>query len=172
MARLNVVEKTAANGKQAELLGMVEKKLGRVPNMLGTLAQAPAALEAYLVLSETLGGGQLDAGTREQIALTVGSENDCGYCLAAHTAIGKMVGLNDEQVASAKRADATDSKTAAILGFAKALTENRGHVSDAVLSELRAEGVSEGEIAEVVANVSLNIFTNYFNHVADPEIDF
>jgi alkylhydroperoxidase family enzyme len=48
----------------------------------------------------------------------------------------------------------------------------RGHVSDEDLQALRDEGFSDGDITEVVANVALNIFTNYFNHVADPEIDF
>ena len=35
-----------------------------------------------------------------------------------------------------------------------------------------AAGFSEGEVAEIVANVALNIFTNYFNHVAETEVDF
>ena len=33
-------------------------------------------------------------------------------------------------------------------------------------------GYTDGEIAEIIANVALTTFTNYFNTVADTEIDF
>ncbi len=33
-------------------------------------------------------------------------------------------------------------------------------------------GFGDDAIAEIVAGVALNIFTNYFNHVADTDIDF
>ena len=41
-----------------------------------------------------------------------------------------------------------------------------------ILQELRDHGFTDGDLAEVVANVALNIFTNYFNHVAETDIDF
>ncbi len=37
---------------------------------------------------------------------------------------------------------------------------------------VRGAGFSEGEIAEILAHVALNVFTNYFNVAADVEIDF
>jgi AhpD family alkylhydroperoxidase len=40
----------------------------------------------------TSGSGALSAHLREQIALTVGQANECGYCIAAHSAIGQKVG--------------------------------------------------------------------------------
>jgi hypothetical protein len=36
----------------------------------------------------------------------------------------------------------------------------------------RRAGLSDGEIAEAVANVVLGIFTNYFNIVAETSVDF
>ena len=44
--------------------------------------------------------------------------------------------------------------------------------SDSALENVRKAGYSDGEITEIVANVALNIFTNYFNHVAQTEVDF
>jgi alkylhydroperoxidase family enzyme len=58
------------------------------------------------------------------------------------------------------------------LKFARSVIENRGAVSDADLQAVKSAGFSEGEIAEVIANVALNIFTNYFNETAKTEIDF
>ncbi len=39
-------------------------------------------------------------------------------------------------------------------------------------SSMRLKPKSEAEIVETLAHVGLNLFTNYFNHVANTEIDF
>ncbi|TWT80398.1 hypothetical protein CA13_18140 [Planctomycetes bacterium CA13] len=83
-----------------------------------------------------------------------------------------MVGLTADQVRRARLGGAEDTKVNAILEFTSHLIEKRGHVSDDDLAALRSVGVSDGEIAEIVANASLNLFTNYVNHVAQTEIDF
>ena len=48
----------------------------------------------------------------------------------------------------------------------------RGEVSDADLQQARARGLNDSDIVETIANVALNIFTNYVNHVAQTAIDF
>ncbi|NRQ34854.1 hypothetical protein HII36_23910 [Nonomuraea sp. NN258] len=52
------------------------------------------------------------------------------------------------------------------------MVSDRGGVSDADLKAAREEGLSDGEIAEVVANVALNVFTNYIDTTADTDIDW
>jgi hypothetical protein len=59
-----------------------------------------------------------------------------------------------------------------VIRFARKVVDQRGQVSDADIAGVRAAGLNDGAIAEVVANVALNIFTNYFNHVAETDIDF
>ena len=171
-ARLKPVDPATATGKAKELLDAVQAKMGMTPNMMKTLANAPAALEAYLAFSGALGGGQLDARLREQIALAVGEANRCEYCLSAHTLIGKMVGLNETEVAAARQSTSSDPKTEAALHFAHQVVANRGEVTDEDVRRVREAGYTEGEVAEIVANVALNIFTNYFNHVSQPAVDF
>ena len=56
--------------------------------------------------------------------------------------------------------------------FAKKLSANRGNVTDEELAEVRKAGCSDEEILEIITAVSLNLFTNYVNHVADTAIDF
>lgn len=173
MSRIQPLNPQDAAGKTKELLGMVEKKLGMVPNMMRTLANAPAALEAYLTLSGTLGqASSLGGVVREQIALTVGQLNKCQYCVSAHTVLAGKAGVGEEAIKNARQGISTDPKINAILGFAKNLAQNNGNISDEELSSLKSVGVSDKEILEVIAEVSLNIMTNYFNHVADTEIDF
>ncbi len=172
MPRLHQIAPEAATGKAKELLDAVKGKLGLVPNITRAMANSPAVLEGYLGLSGALGKGSLSAKSREQIALAVGQANRCDYCLAAHSAIGKMVGLTPDQILDSRRGTAIDPKTDAVIRFARKVVDERGQVSDADIAEVRAAGLDDGAIAEVVANVALNIFTNYFNHVAETDIDF
>ena len=172
MSRIHQINPQSATGKAKELLDAVQSKLGLVPNMTRAMANSPAVLDGYLSLSGALSKGALSAKSREQIALAVAQANECEYCLAAHSAIGKMVGLSVDQILDSRRGTSVDPKTDAIIQFARQVVDQRGLVSDANIAQVRAAGLDDGAIAEIVANVALNIFTNYFNHVAETEIDF
>ncbi|QDU30781.1 Alkyl hydroperoxide reductase AhpD [Anatilimnocola aggregata] len=172
MSRIHQIVPESATGKAKELLDAVKGKLGLVPNMTRAMANAPAVLEGYLSLSGALGKGALSAKDRERIALAVGQANGCEYCLAAHSTIGKMVGLTADQILDSRRGTSVESKSAAIVQFARQVLDKQGRLSDADLADARIAGLDDAAIAEVVGNVALNIFTNYFNHVAATDIDF
>lgn len=172
MSRLQTLEPQNAPEKSQELLQQLKSKIGMTPTMMRALANSPAALKSYMRFSEALSEGELSKKEREQIALAVGQANRCDYCLAAHSAIGKMVGLNPDEIRDSRLGSAVDRRAGAIVRFATQIVEKQGRVSDEDLDRAREVGLSDGEIAEIVAATSLNIFTNYFNHVADPEIDF
>ena len=172
MQRITAVNPAEATGKAKQLLDGVHAKLGMTPNLMKTMATSPAVLEAYLGFGAALGTGTLDARFREQMALTVAQANSCEYCLSAHTTIGKMVGLTPEEIAASRGAHSQDAKRDAGLQFAQTLVVQRGEVSDQAMADVRAAGYADGELAEIVANVAINIFTNYFNHVARTDVDF
>ena len=172
MSRIHQIVPESATGKAKELLDAVKGKLGLVPNMTRAMANAPAVLEGYLSLSGALGKGALSAKDRERIALAVGQANGCEYCLAAHSTIGKMVGLTADQILDSRRGTSVESKSAAIVQFARQVLDKQGRLSDADLADARIAGLDDAAISEVVGNVALNIFTNYFNHVAATDIDF
>lgn len=172
MSRITALDPATTTGKSAELFTAVKSKLGMVPNLMRTLGHSPAALEAYLGFSATLGHGVLPAKVREQIALTVAETNACDYCLAAHSLIGKGAGLSPDAILAARRIEAADPRVDALLKFAAKVVEARGLVSDDALAAVRAAGVSDAEVIETVAHVALNILTNYLNHVAQTTVDF
>jgi len=172
MQRINALNPAEATGKAKQLLDAVQAKLGMTPNLIKTLAAGPAALEGYLNFSSALATGHLDAKFREQIALAVAQANSCEYCLSAHTAIGRMVGLKADEIARSREAHSSDAKRDAGLQFVQTLVVQRGVVSDLALAQVKAAGFSDGDIAEIVANVAINILTNYFNHVARTDVDF
>lgn len=170
MPRLNVVDPAQATGKVKEIFDGPLK--GKHLNIFKGLANSPAALQAYLGIAGGLKAGELSAGEREIIALTIGQLNDCNYCLAAHTTLGKMAGLSEEQMIGSRRGRIEEPKLNALAVFARSLHERRGFVTDDELQAVRSGGYNDGQITEIVANYALNILTNYFNHVNDTEIDF
>lgn len=173
MNALPLVDPATATGPAADLLAAVKKSLGVVPNMTKAMANSPALLEGYIGLNGALNGGVLPVATRESIALAVGQENSCNYCLSAHTYLGEHVAkMSGDAILDARGASADDPKTAAILALAVAVTRGRGQVDADTLARVRAAGVADAEIAETVGHVALNVLTNYFNILAEVEIDF
>ena len=83
-----------------------------------------------------------------------------------------MLGLTPAHLEAASTADCTDPQIAAALHFAQQLVQNQGHVSDDDVAKVREAGYGDAEIAEIVGHVALNVFTNYFNTVAQTEVDF
>jgi len=145
---------------------------GKTFNIFKTMAHSTAALDGYLGLSGALGKGVLDGKEREVIQLAIGQANNCDYCQAAHTAIGKGAGLTEAQTIEARRGTLADAKLDALAKFALKLHEKRGFVSDADLASFKDAGYNEAAVAEVVANYALAVYTNYFNHVNQTAIDF
>ncbi|MCA1616388.1 MAG: peroxidase-related enzyme [Acidobacteria bacterium] len=172
MPRLQPVDPQAATGRTRELLDAVQQKFGRVPNITRLLANSPEALDGYLSFSAALAKGRLDPQLRERIAIAVAGANRCDYCLSAHTEAGKMVGLSPEELAAAQRGESSGEREAAALRFAMKVVRERGWVADEDVAALRQAGFDDGAITEIVAAVVLNVFTNYFNHVAETEVDF
>ncbi len=172
MNRIPLVDPAEADGKAKILLDAVQEKLGVTPNMTRAMANAPAVLAAYLGFSQALAGGRLDAKTREALALTVAGINGCRYCASAHTAVGRGLGVPADELAANLDGRSADPRLDAVLDFAAALTERRGRVSDTEIAALRLAGVSDGEMAEIIAVVALNFFTNLFNIASETEVDF
>ena len=162
-----------AEGKAAELLSMVQKKMGRVPNMMKTLANSPAALELYLNMSSVLGGSSLNLQDRERLALLAANKGDCQYCDKAHSAIAAGVAkVAPSEIAAARDGHSENATSQALLQFSAALIEKRGHVSDAEFKQAKDAGLSDAQILDVIAVTCFNLYTNYVNHVTNPDIDF
>jgi len=129
------------------LLAAVHKQLGVVPNLMKLVGNSPAALEGYLSLNGALGKGAIGAKTGERIALAIAEINGCGYCLSAHTYLGKNVAkLDDIEIAANRNGTSSDPKAAAAVRFAAKVALERGHVSDADVRAVKAAGFSDAEI--------------------------
>lgn len=172
MNRINPVTPEKATGKTKELFDGIKTKLGRVPNVFQLMGNSPAALEGYLNFSGALANGVLDPKLRELIAITVAETNVCEYCLSAHMAIGKSIGMTDAELSMAREQRSENPKFNAGLRFVRIMVTSRAEMNDTDLNDLKEAGFNDAEIAEVIANVALNLYTNYFNHITQPEVDF
>jgi len=170
--RIATLDPETTTGKSKELFTAVQNKLGFIPNLIKVFGNSPATLQTYLSLGELTASGNFSNKFREQLALTIAEENDCNYCLSAHTAIGKMNGLSEEEIIASRKSQAKEAKKQAGLQFAKSVTKNRGKVTTEELKTIKEAGYSDEDILEIVLNVVSNTLTNYVNHIANTEIDF
>jgi uncharacterized peroxidase-related enzyme len=170
MARLTSV----ISGIERKPLGQPSAQSPLAPdcNFLHLLANSPAALNAYTAWAAALTQGQLTPRQRELLALTVAEINGARYCLSAHYALARQLGLDEDEIRAARHAIATDRQTQAMLRFAQVVATQRGEISDADFQSFRQAGFTDALVTEVISNIALNIFTNYFNSVARTEVDF
>jgi uncharacterized peroxidase-related enzyme len=136
------------------------------------MANSPASLRAYILADAALVRGRLTARQREQVALAVAEINSCAYSLSAHYETGKRLGLTHDQMQLARNATATDPKAEMMLRFTQAVVLQGGEISEDDFQALVKAGFTNEQIVEIVANIALNIFSNYFNTVAKTEVDF
>lgn len=172
MNRIQPVTQENASSQVKPQLEQLQKKMGRVPNIFLNMANSPQTLNAFMALSDIVEKTSLSKELKADLALVVAETNKCNYCLSAHSAIAKAMGIAEQDILNARKGQASDKKNEAILKFAKSVVQKHGDASEQEVSNLKAQGVTDQEICEIVLVITLNNFTNYFNKVVDTEIDF
>ncbi len=173
MSRIPVHTVDTAPEDSRDPLKALEAKFGKVLNIHGEMAHSPVVLHAYAALQRVIADhGTFDPRTREAIALAVGNVDRCGYCQSAHTMAAKAAGLNQDQTV-AIREDRVhfDPKLAALLAVTREATANVGEVHDATWQRALDAGWTDTELTELSVHVGLNLFTNYFNHLVETDLD-
>lgn len=136
--------------------------------VMQTMANSSTALTGYLALDSALSAGTIDVLLRQQIALVVAETNACSQCIQDHTAASRILGMDEATIRAARQASSGNPKVEAALQFARKVAEYRGEVTDEEFDRMRRAGYSNEEIAEIIANVVLSIYANYFNIIAQP----
>jgi uncharacterized peroxidase-related enzyme len=175
MTMMSRLPRIQANGATSELKRSLKNsrlKLDEAPRFLQVMANSPASLRAYLRADAALVRGQLTPRQRQQVALTVAEINGSSYSLSAHYDTGKSLGLTHEEMELARNAAAADPKADTMLRFTRSVVLQRGDISDEDFQALGKAGFNDAQIIEIVANIALNIFSNYFSSVAKTEVDF
>ncbi|MGW5875115.1 carboxymuconolactone decarboxylase family protein [Nocardiopsis terrae] len=172
MPNVHLVEHESATDGVKDQLDQIHAAFGTVPAMFRAVANSPAALTSMWSSFGAFAGGTLGPALGEQVAVAVANRNSCEYCLAAHTALGRRAGVSRDALTAAQDGTSDDPRTAALLRFALQLVEHRGQVAPEDVRAVRDQGWDDEHIVEVIAQVALNLFTNYINIALDVPVDF
>lgn len=171
MTTFDIPTRDTVSPSNQALFDNLEKGLGMVPNLYATLAHSETALGTYLALQNAK--STINGKAREVVNLVVSQVNSCAYCLAAHTVIGAMVGLTQEQMLEIRRGRATfDAKLDALARLTRELAVERGHVDPALVDAFLAAGWTKGNLVDVVVAIGDKTVTNFLHGATQVQVDF
>lgn len=173
MSQFTIHSIQTAPAEAKPLLESSLQKYSFVPNLLGCLAESPAALQAYLDIGGLFDKTALTPVERQVVLLAASAENHCHYCVAAHSMIAKKMVKADAAIVDAlrKRESLPDSKLEALAVFTRAVVKERGVVSGNILDNFLAAGYSQAQVLDVVLGVTMKTLSNYTNHLIDTPLD-
>lgn len=154
------------------MLADSRKAYGFVPNLHAVMAGAPALLKAYRRVGELFDETSFTLAERQVVLLTVSYENNCEYCVAAHSAIAGMQKVPSDVVQAIREGQPiADQKLQALRRFTAAVVASRGLPSDTDTQAFLSAGYSRAQILEVVLGVGMKTLSNYTNHFAETPLD-
>ena len=174
MSRLPIPAIKAASGATAEIYAQIRKAIGNVPNTFAAIgAYRPEALKAILSADSVLASGALSRRDQETIKLVLSGVAGCDYCVAAHSLLGKLAGLNPDELKNIRDGKPTgDAKRDALIRFVRLLAETSGTVSAEAFAAIKAAGYSDAQLVDISLAFATTAFTNVFNRINDTPIDF
>lgn len=171
MSTFNVPTREQVTNDNQVIFDNLEKAVGFVPNLFATFAYSENALASYLALSNAK--TSLTAKEKEVINLAVSQVNDCEYCLAAHTAIGKMNGFNDDQIVEIRKGTASfDAKLDALAKFTRDTVIQRGKPGSDSVSALLEAGYTKENLVDALLVIGDKTITNYLHGITKIPVDF
>ncbi|HEX7153595.1 MAG TPA: carboxymuconolactone decarboxylase family protein [Thermoanaerobaculia bacterium] len=147
-------------------------RLGKIPNLLGTMAAVPQLVNTFLQLTQAAETLTLPALEREVVALVAGVEVGCRHCIAMHTGVLKRLGAPQSLIAAIRAGSPLgDLRLAALRDFTRQVIVERGAVSDDVQSAFFAAGFTPVNGLEVVFLVSALSMSMYASRLAGVPLD-
>ena len=157
-----------------EIFDKTQEVLGFVPNMYKSMGNNPALLDSYIYSYNSFRANSgFNSVEQEVVFLSVAYENNCEYCMAAHSFIGDMMTKVPTEVTNAIRdgKQIPDTKLAALSTLTRSLTVNRGNVSQEEINDFLAAGYTEAHVLGIIAGIAVKTMSNYSNHNTNPEVD-
>ncbi len=171
MATINVPSREEVSPANQVLFDQLKKGLGTVPNLYATFAHSETALGSYLAFQNAK--SSITGKAREVINLVVSQVNECEYCLAAHTVIGKMHGFTDTQIVEIRGGTASfDAKLDALARLARNIVLQRGHGDPALVDAFFAAGWSKANLVDAIVVIGDKTVTNFLHGTTRVSVDF
>lgn len=153
-------------------LEKAKKTYGQIPNLYGVLAEAPAVVDAYATLTEQYRSTSLGKVEQNVVWLTAAVENDCHYCVPAHTAVAKMDGVPGDVVEALRSGrPIADPRLEALRRFTALTVVRRGQLAEDEVKAFFDAGFTRQQLLEVILGVAHKTISNYVNHFTQTPVD-
>ncbi len=171
MANFNVPIRGEVSANNQEIFDNLNKGLGMVPNLYAVMTLSDNALENYLAFQNAK--TTFSNKEKQAVNLVVSQINECHYCQSAHTLLGTMNGLTEEQTIEIRKGNASfDSKLNALVVLAKEITAKKGFASTEAVDTFIDAGYTKGQVVELVFLVAEKTAMNYVHAITKVAIDF
>jgi uncharacterized peroxidase-related enzyme len=171
MTTINVPTRDEVSPANQAIFDNLERGLGVVPNLYATLAHSEHALASYLAFQNAK--SSIGGKAREVVNLVVSEVNQCEYCLAAHTMIGKQNGFTDAQILEIRGGHASfDPKLDALARLVRNIAINRGHADAALVDAFFAAGWTKENLVDAIVAIGDKTVTNYLHATTHVPVDF
>jgi len=160
----------------AAIFQEIEKAFGMVPNLFKTYAHHPPLLQAnWNKVKAVMMEGSLTQKVKQTIAVLVSRDNSCSYCVAAHTAALRAIGVPSDEISAIEedpdKAEFT-AKEKALIRFARKANREPLKISGVEFGALRETGATDAEIVEALGVMELFTAFNKFLDSLEVDLDF
>ena len=167
-----IYDETTAPESSQPILKQINQAFGFVPNALAVLSESSPTLGAYLSLDAKCQETSFSPQELQALIVAISRENECHYCVAAHSTQASMVKLPEEDIQRLRSGnDPADPKLSALTRFGKKMVQKRGWVDENDINEFLQAGYSKANIFEVVLVIAMKTITNYCNHISGVPVD-
>lgn len=172
MTQFTIHNKNTASDKSKESLKKAEQAFGFVPNLIGVLAESPAAAQAYLDLNTIFSNSSFTPTEQQVVLLAISRYHECHYCIAAHSTVAQMQKVPSEVVQAIRNDQPIPNKQLEILKtFTTEVVDKRGWVSQQDLDNFFAVGYDKSHVLDIIVGAAQKTISNYTNHVSETPVD-
>jgi alkylhydroperoxidase family enzyme len=162
---------SAPEASRLALLGLREA-FGLIPNLAGTMANAPALVNSFVAVFGQFGAGSFTGAERQILLLSNAVANRCAWAVAFHSTVALAEGVPAADVEAVRQGDLpADGRLAALSATTRQLVERRGHLDERDVKAFTAAGFDEVQLFEVITGLAISTMANYAGNVARPPLE-
>ncbi len=170
--QLNVPGYEEVSAETKIIFEKLKTATGKVPNLYATIGYSGNALASYMAYVQAQVKNSFHGKDREAIYLIVSQLNGCEYCLASHTLSAIKFGWKEEETLLLRSNKFPDPKWQAIYAVIQSVIENKGDVSDLLLTAFFEAGFSVAALIDLMVLINIMSFTNYVYRLTKIPVDF
>jgi len=174
ISKLPPVTLDNADSEAKSVLEKALSQVGFIPNMYSNMANLPGLLDTYLAgYAAFREQSELTPVEQEVVFLTISRDNECHYCVAAHSVLAdSMSGVPTDVTDSIRNSSAiSDEKLAELHDFTHHMLSTRGRPDTTAVQQFLDAGYSEKDVLAIILAISVKTISNYSNHIFDTKLD-